>query len=70
MKSIFFLAVGAVLFVLGAGYCFRPDIVERVNNLIKEHILNDVYVMLERKKWGACLMLFGFLLVYIGLSIR
>lgn len=68
MSPIFKIAAGLFCFVAGLGYLFRPDIIERVNALIKNTLLNDSYIALERKKWGAFLLLIGFLLLYMGIS--
>jgi uncharacterized protein YjeT (DUF2065 family) len=62
------LFFGLVLLLLGLGYIYEPEVVERLNRLLKETLLNDSYVALHRKKWGVLLVLIGFLLVYMGLS--
>ena len=62
------LACGAFSVLLGLGYLFRPDIIERLNAVLRETIFNDAYIALERKKWGAFFCLIGILLLYMGLS--
>lgn len=66
MSPLFKIVVGAVSFVLGLGYLYRPDLIERLNAVIRETILNDSYIALERRKWGTFFLLVGFLFLYIG----
>ncbi|HAT72361.1 MAG TPA: hypothetical protein DCS63_06050 [Elusimicrobia bacterium] len=63
--KIFF---GLVFILLGLGYIYRPDAIERLNRLIKETFLNDSYVALHRKNWGFLLLLMGGVLIYMGVS--
>ena len=51
---------------LGMGYIYRPDIIERVNRVLKETLLNDSYVALHRRSWGLLLVLLGAILIYMG----
>jgi len=62
------LFFGLVLLLLGLGYIYKPEVVARVNRLLKETLLNDSYAALHRRKWGVLLVLLGSLLVYMGLS--
>ncbi|MDD2773798.1 MAG: hypothetical protein PHP45_08905 [Elusimicrobiales bacterium] len=55
---------GLVCVLLGLGYVFRPDIIERINALIKNTILNDARIALERRKWGVFLILAGIFFLY------
>lgn len=66
MSPYFKLAVGAVSLLLGMGYLYRPDLIERMNAVLREYILNDAYIALERKKWGAFFLLVAFLFLYMG----
>lgn len=59
---------GLVILLLGLGYIYKPDVIERLNKLLKETLLNDSYVALQRKKWGFFLVLIGSLLLYMGIS--
>jgi len=68
MSPVLKISAGFFLCLLGMGYLFRPDIIERINSLIKETLLNDSYVALERKKWGTFFILLGFLLFYMGIN--
>ena len=67
MMTVFKLVLGLLSILLGLGYLFRPDIIERLNAVIRETILNDAYIALERKKWGTFFILIGGLLIYMGL---
>jgi len=60
------LIVGALCFLLGLGYLYRPDLIERLYAFLREYVLNDAHVALERKKWGAFFLLIGFLFTYMG----
>lgn len=62
------LLLGAAFTVLGLGYLYRPDIIERINAVLRETVFNDAYIALERKKWGAFFLLIGFLCLYMGLN--
>ena len=59
---------GLLFVLLGLGYIYKPEIVERVNRLIRETFLNDSYVALHRRNWGFLLLLLGGILVYMGSS--
>ena len=63
--KIFF---GLVFILLGLGYIYKPEIIVRINRLIKETFLNDSYVALHRKNWGFLLLLVGGVLIYMGVS--
>jgi len=62
------LFFGLMFLLLGLGYIYKPDIVARINSLLKETLLNDSYAALHHKKWGVLLFLTGFLLIYMGLA--
>ena len=66
MNPYFKLAVGFASLLLGLGYLYRPDLIERLNALMREYLLNDAYIALERKKWGAFFLLAAFLFLYMG----
>lgn len=60
--------IGVVFFLLGLGYLYRPDLIERMNAVLREYLLNDAYIALERRKWGMFFLLVGFLFTYMGLE--
>ena len=62
-QKVFF---GVIFFILGLGYLYRPDLIERMNALIREYLLNDAHVALERRKWGMFFLLISFLLLSMG----
>lgn len=66
MSPFFKLAAGFLSLLLGLGYLYRPDLIERMNALLREYLLNDAYIALERKKWGAFFLLVAFLFLYMG----
>ena len=68
MSPLFKIILGALSFILGIGYLYRPDLITRMNAILREYLLNDAYIALERKKWGAFFLLVGFLFLYMGLT--
>lgn len=64
-QKVFF---GLVSFALGLGYLYRPDLIERMNALLREYVLNDAHLALERRKWGMFFLLVSFLFLYMGYS--
>lgn len=68
MSPTFKIAVGVLSFLLGLGYLYRPDLIERMNAIIREYLLNDAYIALERKKWGLLFLLLGILFLYMGIT--
>ena len=68
MNPIFKIIVGMAAFILGLGYLYRPDLIERMNAILREYLLNDAHIALERRKWGAFFLLVGFLFLYMGMT--
>lgn len=66
MSPFFKLGVGLVSFLLGLGYLYRPDLIERMNAVLREYLLNDAYIALERRKWGLFFLLVSFFFLYMG----
>ncbi len=66
MNAYLKLLVGAASLLLGLGYLYRPDLIERMNAVLREYLLNDAYIALERKKWGTFFVLIAFLFLYMG----
>lgn len=66
MSPLLSLLAGLGCFLLGLGYLYRPDVIERLYTFLREYVLNDSHLALERKKWGAFFLLIGFLFVYMG----
>ena len=62
------IGIGLVSLLMGLGYLYRPDLIERMNAVLREYLLNDAYIALERKKWGSFFLLISFLFLYIGWS--
>lgn len=66
MNPFYKILIGTVFFILGLGYLYRPDLIERMNAVIRATVLNDAYIALERRKWGLFFLLMGFLFLYMG----
>lgn len=68
MSPLFKIVVGLLSGLLGLGYLYRPDLIERMNAVLRDYFLNDAYIALERKKWGMFFLLVAFLFLYMGWS--
>ena len=68
MRPAYKIAIGIACFLLGLGYLYRPDLISRLNAILREYFLNDAYIALERKKWGAFFLLLAFLFLYMGIT--
>ncbi len=62
------LFIGVAATVLGLGYLYRPDVIERINALLRATVFNDAYIALERKKWAIFFLLVAFLFLYMGIA--
>lgn len=60
------LFIGMILGLLGLGYLYRPDLIERLNAVLRDYLLNDAHIALERRKWGMFFLLLSFLFLYTG----
>lgn len=60
--------VGVFFFLLGLGYLYRPDLIERLYAVLRKLLLNDAQMRLERRKWGMFFLLVSFLFLYMGYS--
>lgn len=66
MSPLLSLLAGLGCLAMGLGYLYRPDVIERLYTFLREYVLNDSHLALERKKWGAFFLLIGFLFIYLG----
>lgn len=62
------IVIGLLSGILGLGYLYRPDLIERMNAVLRDYLLNDAYIALERKKWGVFFLLISVLFLYVGWS--
>lgn len=62
------IVLGLLSGLLGLGYLYRPDLIERMNAVLRDYLLNDAYIALERRKWGMFFLLVSFLFLYMGRS--
>lgn len=60
------IAAGVLCGLLGLGYLYRPDLIERMNAVLRDYLLNDSYIALERRKWGIFFLLLSFLFLFMG----
>ena len=68
MTPNFKIIIGLISGLLGLGYLYRPDLIERMNAVLRDYLLNDAYIALERRKWGMFFLLVSFLFLYMGWS--
>ena len=68
MTPNFKILVGLISGLLGLGYLYRQDLIERMNAVLRDYLLNDAYIALERRKWGMFFLLVSFLFLYMGWS--
>jgi hypothetical protein len=68
MTPNFKILIGLISGLLGLGYLYRPDLIERMNAVLRDYLLNDAYIALERRKWGMFFLLVSFLFLYMGWS--
>lgn len=66
MSPLLKILVGVLCGLLGLGYLYRPDLIERMNAVLRDYLLNDSYIALERRKWGMFFLLVAFLFLYMG----
>ena len=66
MSGFLELAMGSMFALLGLGYLYRPDLIERMNAVLRDYVFNDAYIALERRKWGMFFLLLAFLFLYVG----
>lgn len=62
----FKLLAGLFFFLLGLGYLYRPDLIERMNAILRDYLLNDAHIAMERRKWGTFFLLISFLFLYMA----
>lgn len=68
MTPLLKIVIGVLSGLLGLGYLYRPDLIERMNAVLRDYMLNDAYIALERRKWGMFFLLVSFLFLYMGWS--
>ncbi len=68
VRSVPMIAAAAACLALGAGYLYRPDLLERFYAFLRDYLFNDAHLRLERRKWGLFFLLVSFLLFYLGMG--
>jgi hypothetical protein len=62
------LLIGFLLFLLGLGYLFQPQLILRLHAFIRENFLKDSVVLLSHRRIGILLLLLSFILLAITLK--
>ncbi|MBI4678175.1 MAG: hypothetical protein HY748_11385 [Elusimicrobia bacterium] len=60
--------LGVFFLLWGLGYLYRPGLIQRMNAFLREQVLNDARISLERRKWGMFFLLLSLLFIYMGWS--
>lgn len=66
MSPAFQIFIGLFFFLLGLGYLYSPRTIERINAILRETLLNDAYIALERRKWGVFFLLLSLLFIFMA----
>lgn len=62
------LILGLIFCFLGYCYLYRPQIIYRLNDSLKETIFNNSYISMIRYKAALFFWLMGLILIYMALS--
>ena len=68
--KIFMILVGLCFFCAGAAYVYAPNIVLKINALMKKFFFNDAWVLYYRKKIGLACVLVSFSVIYFAFNIN
>jgi len=60
------LIVGFILFGLGLGYLFLPQLILKFNALIRDTFFKDSVVLLSNRRVGIVLLLLSFILIALA----
>lgn len=63
-------ALGFLFLLLGVGYLRRPDLIARFYAVLRQTLLNEQHIALDRKKWGLFFLLLSFLCFCVGFFVR
>ncbi|HBL16325.1 MAG: hypothetical protein A2X36_11880 [Elusimicrobia bacterium GWA2_69_24] len=66
MSPLSRVLVGIFFFLLGLGYLYKPGFIERMNAFLRDYLLNDAHIALERRKWGVFFLLLSVFFLYTG----
>ena len=60
------VGIGVFFLFLGLGYLYRPGLIQRMNEFLRDQLFNDARISLERRKWGIFFLLLSLLFIYMG----
>ncbi len=60
------IVVGVFFLLLGTGTIYRPDLIHRLIRFIRDYLLNDARMALQRRQWGIFFLLLSLLFIYMG----
>jgi hypothetical protein len=64
----FKIFLGLFFILLGLIYIYRPNIVYKINDMIKEVLLNNSYIAMLRIKLAFLFILLGIIFFYMGIT--
>ena len=67
--ALLLFIIGFLLFVLGLGYLFQPQLILRLNAFIRDTFLKDSIVLLSHRRIGIILLLLSFILLAMTLKV-
>lgn len=68
MESLLKTVIGFLLLGLSLGYLYRPGLVLKVNQLFRDILFNDAYVLHYRRRWGMPLFVAAVVFLYSGMA--
>lgn len=64
------LIVGFILFVLGLGYLFVPQMILKFNALMRDTFFKDSVALLSHRRVGIVLLLLSFIFIALAVPLR
>jgi len=62
--------IGFLLFILGLGFLFQPQLILRLNAFVRDNFLKDSIVLLSHRRIGIILLLLSFILLAMTLKVH
>ncbi|MFH1784367.1 MAG: hypothetical protein ABH868_05685 [bacterium] len=63
------IVLGLFLLVASMGFLYRPNIIMKINEIGRDYIFNDVWVISHRWKVGVLLFVMSLIALYMGMSM-
>jgi|GEM_PF-5056644 len=66
--TFFYLTAGLLLLLAGWLFIAKINLVTQFARILRENLLNESRLVLEKKKWAFFFLLTGIFLLYLGLA--